>query len=494
MLLFLFALCIFCSKMEKCIFEDHDIQKALEMEPEEPIDYALKYFILRQFKRDYKKAIATILDAQEKNAYCNLVLACMDKESKGVNVRDDVKNHFLNEIAVEIGTQFFTNKYCFREHINIKNFVPAIELRDVITNVWSYDPWVITKFFFYVESRAIDLKDVINEIMFLAKKGEKKAIYLLGNIYLFGIGVEKDLEKALQYHWLAKSKNIVQANVGIARVYIEDENLDTKAAIEYLQEALKEGPNPEAAYCMYLLTEENFANDVEKMKNLKMSAFGGYLPAVQRFSAKLSEKGLFELANTSLTSVVSYHPEFLRYDKMAYDAYLDKNIRKALLIYLFLAEFNLATPIKNAILILENHKKLIENQENIKCDIYKALAKKEPKYNKDIGNCYFNGEGVQKSYLSAFSSYLSSRKVSEEGAYNAAIMYEKGLGVPKNLYEAKRIIKKYLYHDEMYLVRFYTLSRIHLKILIFHHFLSTSFITLFLVVVSTLLFIKTKYN
>ncbi|KAM0680082.1 hypothetical protein GINT2_001774 [Glugoides intestinalis] len=481
--------------MEKCIFDDYDIEKALEMVPEEPVDYVLKYFILCQFKRDYKKAIATVLDAQEKNPYCNLLLACMDKERKGFNVRNDVKNHFLNEITSEVAIQFFNNKYSFWELMNIKNVVPSIEIKDVITNVWTSDPWVITKFLFYIESRAIDLRDVVKEIMFLAKKGNEKATYLLGNIYLFGIGAEKDLEKALQYHWLAKSKKVIEANIGIARVYMEDENLNTENAIEYLEEALKAGSSPEAAYCMYLLTEKNVVDDLDDMKNLKVAAFGGYLPAVQKFSENIGiKKGMFEIANTSLISVISYHPEFLRYDRMAYDAYLGNNLRKALLIYLFLAEFNLSNPIKNAILILERHENLIDNQHNIKYEIYKFLAKKEPRYNKDVGDCYFNGEGVQQSYLSAFSSYLSSRKASEEGAYNAAIMYEQGLGIPKNLYEAKRIITKYLYKDEMYLVRLYALLRINVKILLFNHIVASSVITFLVCFATTLLLIKTKYN
>lgn len=492
-----FTLLVAASKLEKCIFDDFDIEQALELEPTEPIDHALRYFTLKRFRRDEDAATFTLLSSPEDNEYVGMILARSNELGSHVFVSPTSKNTILRQIGERVATQFYTNRYNFRDLVFLERAVPQVEIRDVVKNVWTGDPWIVSKFFFYIETRDIRLEDVVEEVRYLAKKGDKQALCLLGLMHLYGIGVAKDLEKALEYFWSNGVDDMPQSLIGIARVYMDSEFRDDESAIKTLDQALKGAPNAEASYCLYLLLrdkgEHSEANALKSQRSevdaLKSAAYSGYLPAVYHYGVYLSDNGIVESSNTSLSSVVAFHPGIIRLDTLAYNSFLEGNYRKAFLIYLFLCEFRLPSAIKNSIYLIEKYNLFID-QEIVMCDIFRSLAKTEMKYGKQLGDCYFYGNGVKKSLLSAFSSYLSSRKFSEEGAYNAAMMYEYGLGIPQNLYEARRIISKYIYHETSYLVRLYSLIRINAKILVYHHYILSTIFILTGITASVLLFVK----
>lgn len=483
-LLFLLAARL-TSDIEECLFEHRDIDKALEMEIKEPIDYALKYFILRKFKGDNEKAAMLFLTTPEDNIYCNLLIARMPNDEPLIEMPQDIRTKILSEIGFGISNEFFLNKYNFRDPIDIRKHVSQTELRDVIKNIWSCDKIVITKLFYYIETRDIRLEDVVEELKYLAKKGEPQAHYILGIMYLIGISFEKDVEKARAHFMLSKSDSNPLYHLGLARVYMEKEYLDVEKATEHLRQAHAKSKSSEVLYYLHLLTEAP-----DEIEILRTAAFTGYLPAVYKFGAFLLENGMADSAYNSLYSVSSYHPVFMKYERMAYESYLQKDYAKSLMIYLFLSEFNIPVYMKNAVYISQNHPGVIPSQDKIFCNICKDLSKTDLKYNNVIGDCYFNGIGVEKSVENAFSSYLSSMKSSEEGAYKTATMYEYGIGVSKNLHEAKRIIDKYLHSDKTYLVKTYAMIRISIKILLeMHPFIST-LSAVALMALSTLYLIK----
>lgn len=486
MLLALFFVLASASELEKCVFDEFNIERALEMRPVDPIDHALKYFVLRRFKKDTEEALMALLAGPENNALCNIILTRSSEIEALIRLEPSTKSALLQEVGAEIADEFFKNKYRFRDLLVLERGVSPLEIRDVVKNVWAGDQWLVSKFFVYIETRDIKLENVIPELEYLAHRRDKQANYLLGMVYLYGIGVEKDLERALEYFWACGTEDVPQALVGIARVYMEDEFQNEAGARNNLEQALKSGANPEASFCLYLLSGKTDSKDIEL---LKTAAYSGYLPAVYHYGVHLAGKDVLGASNTSLGSVVVFHPEILRLDALAYDCYMKKEYRKAFLIYLFLAEFNLPSAVRNAMFLIDKQA-LIKEQDAVMCEVFKNLAKTDMKYNKNVGDCYFYGNGVKKSLLSAFSSYLSSRKFSEEGAYNTALMYEHGLGIPQNLYEAKRIITKYVYHDSTYLVRVYSLIRINLKILIYYHYIITTFIVLTAITLSSFVFFK----
>lgn len=489
MLRSVFLSLVAASTLERCIFDDFDIERALELEPQAPIDYALRYFLLKRFKMDNDTAVFTLLSAPDHNEYAGLLLACSNELGDHVVVTPDAKNTILRDVGRNVAEQFYENKYNFRDLIPLQRTVPPAELKDVIKNVWTDDMWIVSKFLFYIETRDIRLEDVIEEVKFLASKRDKQAMCLMGMVYLYGIGMKRDLEKALEYFWSCGADDNTQALVGIARVYMESELYNEESAIKHLEQALKAGSNAEASYCLYRIKKANDKNGTGDISFLKVSAYSGYLPAVYEYGVYLSEKGIVNSSNTSLASIVSYHPDLIKLDALAYNCFLKHKYKKAFLIYLFLSEFNISTATENAIFLIEKHS-MFSDQNAVMCNVFKSLAKTEMKYNKHLGDCYLHGHGVKKSLLSAFSSYLSSRKFSEEGAYNTAVMHEYGLGVPQNLYEAKRIISKYVYSESSYLVRVYALARINLKILMYHHYLAAFAVTAVAILISTFFFIR----
>lgn len=473
------------SELEKCVFEDRNIDKALEMEVKTPIDYALKYFILKKFKGENEKAAMTLLTTPGDNIYCNLLIGRMSNDEPLIEVPVETKNKILSEIGMNISNEFFLNKYNFKDPIDIRKHVSPSELADILKNVKSCDKMITMKFFYYIETRDIKLENVVEELKYLAKKGDPQAHYLLGIMYLTGISFERDVEKALAHFNMSKIKEYPLYHFGLARVYMENEYLDIEKAIEHLTMAHAKSKNAEVLYYLHLLTE--FSDEIEM---LKTSAFTGYLPAVYKFGMFLMNNDAAGSAYHSLFSVSSYHPIFMRYERMAYESYLKGDYAKSLMIYLFLSEFNIPIYAKNAVYISQTHPGVIPDQDKIFCTVCKDLSKTDPKYNKIIGDCYLNGIGVEKSSENAFSSYLSSMKASEEGAYQAATMYEYGIGISKNLYEAIRIINKYLYSDRTYLVKIYASVRIYSKILLEMHPLFSVLSAITLVVISSFYLIK----
>lgn len=461
----LFFLLLKASKLQTCIFDKCDIETALKMEIEEPIDYALKYFLFKRFEKDNEKAAYILLNTPEDNIYANLIICRSNEIENYLEIPIRVKNNILANLASNIAKEFFFNKYQFKDLVVLDKTISPLEIKDVLINIWTLNPQIIAKFFIYIETRDLKLENVVNEIEFLAKNGEKQANCLLGTMYSRGIGVPKNLDKALEHLWYSGVEDSPVSYVALARAYMEDEILNIPLALQYIHSALKTGANPEASYCQYIISLRNNEKDLDA---LKAAAYAGYLPAVYEFGLYLSENDAIESGNYSINSILPYHPEIIRFGDMAYEAYLMGNYKKAFMIYLFLFEFNLPVVTKNFIYLLGKFKS-IPQQDIISCDIFMSLAKTDPRYNKDVGDCYFGGLGVKQSYSSAFSSYLSSRKFSEEGAYNTAFMYEYGIGVTRNLYEARRIIEKYIVNEATYLVKVYSLIKINIKILMYHH-------------------------
>lgn len=77
-------------------------------------------------------------------------------------------------------------------------------------------------------------------------------------------------------------------------------------------------------------------------------------------------------------------------------------------------------------------------------------------YLNKIGDCYFYGNGISQSYQSAAAYYmLSASKLEAEGLVNISYMYEKGLGVEKDIFKAYKYLKKLSVDDKTYLLVYY---------------------------------------
>lgn len=485
--MFVFAglvLLLVASKLQDCLLENCEISKALELDVVEPIDYALKYFLYKRFCGDLKAATLLVLGAPRDNPYATLIVGRSTSHDNMFQLTLTVRNTLLRGVSEDIANKFFENKFNFRELSQLSNLTREEEIRDVMVNVWSMDSVILAKLYYFIESRTIPLGNVIPELKYVAERGEKYAHILLGYAYLYGIGVEKDLDKALEHFWSGRSDRNPSALTGIGRVMMDEECRDDESSINAFKLALTEGNDAEANFCLFLLIDKNNTTEFDQHGYLRNAAYAGYLPAVHQFALHYADQKFYEASNHSLMSVTQFHPTFLELDSKAVKAYLSKNYKKALMIYLFLAEFNLQTALKNAVYILENHD-CIDNRDMILFSIYDSLAQSQAEYHRHLGDCYYYGKGVEQSYTQAVSSYLASRKLSSESAYNLAYMYENGLGVPRNLYQALHTLDRYLNKERTYLVRFYALARIYIKIALCVHYIATTVLAIVLISIST---------
>lgn len=466
MIFLLHFILAFCSEMNKELFDNGNIEKALEMDIKEPIDYALKYFLIKQFKQNTEEAIFTALSAPEDNEFILMLTARSNPQNGKLYLPQNVRISLLKEIAERVSNSFYENKYNFRELVSIQSTETKIDSMDVLKNLKGRDSIIIAKFFYYIDSRVYLLKNVINELKYLASKKDKMAYCFLGQAYLTGTGVEKDLDMAFEYFWAGQDGNRAASLLGIGKILMEPEYKNIPGAISAFKLANSATHDAEIDFRLHILTEND--KNYEESELLKKAAISGYLPAVQKYTNFYLDQGLNDSAEYSLMSITQYAPFFIKYDEMAFEAYIQKNYKKSCLLYLFLSEFNLKVPIDNCVYLMENHK-IFSNQDTLLFDMYKVLSLTNPVYNKKLGDCYFYGNGVEKSLESAFHSYLASKQYSTAGAYCTAYMYEQGIGVAKNLFEAKRIITKNMDRESLYLVKFYSLLRINFKIAISHH-------------------------
>lgn len=462
---FLYLFLVLSSPLEKELFDNGSIENALLMDITEPIDYAIKYFLLKQFRQNVEEANFTALSAPEENEIVLLLAARANSQNGKLFLPQHIRVKLLQEIGRKVADAFFENKYQFREMISLQSMDNRLDALDVLKNVRCLDNLVIAKFFFYIETRVYLLKNVIEELKFLADKKNKNAYCFLGQAYLTGTGVEKDIDKAFEYFWAGQDDNRSASFLGIGKILMLEDYKHNEGAINAFKLAKGELQDAEAEYCLHVLTEDTAVSNIENAACLKRAAIAGYLPAVQRYTDHYLEQGQIDSAVFSLMSITQYSPIFIQYDEMAFTAYLEKNYRKACLIYLFLSEFNLPVSITNSVYLMEKHR-FFDIQDTLLYEMYKLLSLTNPVVNKKLGDCYFYGKGVEKSLESAFHSYLASKPFCTDGAYCTAYMYEKGLGVPQNLYEAKRIIQKSLNRESLYLVKFYALLRINLKIIL----------------------------
>lgn len=473
-----YAFCI-NSKLEECLLYKTDIERAKTLPMEEPIDLALRYFILKTLQNDTFKANMLVLGANMDNPYASLIsgrVLCDDEDFK-FNPR--AKNTFLQAVSKDIARQFYECKYKFRDLTLLSNYNYISETRDVASNIWSMDEMVLFKFYWYIESRVYDPSTIIKELRYLAKRKEKYANIILGNFYLYGLGVEKDLDKSIEHFFAGKSEPNAAALTGIARVLMEPEHRDEEGAKEALRLSINLNNDSEANYIMFQLTKDDNSDEFDPHNYLRSSAQSGYLPAVYKYALYYADNQYYEASNNALMSVTQYFPKFIELDAAAVDAYLRGEYGRAAMIYLFLAEFNIPTALKNAIFILEKSPRL-PNADGLLFSIYKNLAKTQKEYCLNLGDCYYYGKGTGQSFNEAFACYLVSKRVSDESAYNIAYMYENAISVPRNLYHALKTIQKYVTSDSAYLVYYYSLIRISSKILIYNHsYIFTGIVVMF---------------
>ncbi|XP_078445074.1 HCP-like superfamily protein isoform X4 [Wolffia australiana] len=291
-----------------------------------------------------------------------------------------------------------------------------------------------------------------------AESGEPESMELLGEIYARGAGVEKNYTKAYEWLKLSAQKGHYSAYNGLGYMYFKGYGVKrnyTKAKELFMKAAEKKVSggyyNLGVLYLKGIGVERNVTRACEYLLAAATSAQPKALYQVAKmFQRDIGFKKNILLA-TVLYKIVAERGPWSSLSRWAMESYVNPDVRKALMLYLRMAELGYEVGQSNAAWILDR------DGENIVCIGESGLCKDEERHLRAhslwwkaseegnehaallIGDAYFYGRGMEKDYVLAAEAYTHAKQQrNAQAMFNLGYMYEHGLGLPFDLHLAKR--------------------------------------------------------
>lgn len=255
--------------------------------------------------------------------------------------------------------------------------------------------------------------------------GNKMASVYLGYLYLNGLGTDKDVNKAIEYFDKAISNNEIEGYSGLARVYLENKDLENAPSLCYnnAKKAYDE-KSPMGTFLMAYLTET------------------GYGTQTNIVGAKELYKKLADSNFNNLKAYDSYpyceaaiRLGLLYTQSTATDEEKEKSIEyftKAASMNNAKAYYYVGASYQSGINVEKNSEQAVNNYTKA------ADMKYAPALNQ-LGYMYFNGYGVDENVKKAISYFkLAAAQNYAPAQVNLGYIYENGYGEEKDLKLAKQ--------------------------------------------------------
>lgn len=379
-------------------------------------------------------------------------------------VREPVKIcDILYEIGEKVDESFVSNKFQFFPKLTfpeLETYIVKLKSLDhLVDSAFNEDKGSIETLYDLFEKGFIREKVFAGFLESFFKKGVARSASLLGEMYMYGHGVDKSYEKAMKCFYSGIQKNEAASYNGLGKILIKDEYKNLDLSRQYLLKAASKGLPP-ANFNLYLLYEEMFLGSQVGKIYLMAAVEKGYLPALFRYGKALYTQKKFEAAIPYFLSITEFSEPAIKIQKDSEEMFLKKEYGKALALCLLGAEMGLNVCIRNTFYLLKHYKGLVASRDQI---FFKLLQKYVymgiNTHLVDLGDCYFYGKGVKRSYSDAFSYYLSaSLHGSGRGFYSLSYMYQHGLGCKRDPLMALRYMVMALDSDpNAYLVVLYTI-------------------------------------
>ena len=320
--------------------------------------------------------------------------------------------------------------------------------------------------FIYDQGQGVP-KDYLEAIKWYQKaadQGEKYAQYNLGNMYADGKGTSKDYKKAFEWYEKSAEQNVPQAQVSVGWYYmngfgnLSESEMDYKKAIDWNQKGANNG-DPEGFNNLGWLYENGFGVDKDLAKaselyktavtqGIKNDVAAGRIDEAKSRLSKVNALIKANAAQEQQDETIDAEAQI----KLANDFYSKKNYKEAIVWYRKAADQgNIAGEYNLGI--------LYEKGLGLKTDLSQAIhwyQKAANQNDKDAVTHLTNaqiklaGQLYQaKNYKEAVSLY---RRLAEQGnsvgQYNLGILYEKGLGVSRDIDQAKAWFQKAAYQGD----------------------------------------------
>jgi TPR repeat protein len=275
----------------------------------------------------------------------------------------------------------------------------------------------------------IDVKSNFQEAMSWYQvandNGNKMASVYLGYLYMNGLGTEKDLTKAMECFDKAISNNEIEGYSGLARVYLENKDLENAPTLCYnnAKKAYDE-KSPMGTFLMAYLSETGYGTQTnlvgakELYKKLADSNFNNlniyesypYCEAAIRLG----------ILYTQPTATDEEKEKSIEYFTKA----ASKNYAKAY--------YYVGASYQSGINVEKNSEQAVNNYTKA------ADMKYAPALNQ-LGYMYFNGYGVDENVKKAISYFkLAAAQNYAPAQVNLGYIYENGYGEEKDLKLAKQ--------------------------------------------------------
>ncbi|KAH9411947.1 hypothetical protein HK407_02g03930 [Ordospora pajunii] len=459
-----------CGSLRKALLEDGDVQSAIDAceTRQEPLDHFYAYFVKKVFMGKGDEALAAYVLSNGDEAR-SMVLGSVAINSGSSDKDLKLAADLLWRESSRVSMKYLRNPHEFaamdRFESLDKKFLPPRAVSNIITMVYSGDEASGRLFLSLLDRKQLLLKDHTQTVVYLAQKGHGRALGYLGEMHYYGIGVEKSLEKAMYFYSKAKEINDAIGMCGVGKVLLSSEYMDRKNARHALARTARFSRFGEIEYLLYLLNSNRLLLNAEiHMENALRQ---GYLPAIHMDGMGYYLQGEYANACARYQAVLEYSDLAVELKSMAQNDFAAGRYRQSVIGLLMCAELGSMSCMQNAVYVLERHW-LFEKQHEILLWLYMQLLQRgDHEVVNRIGDAYFYGRGVARSYRDALAYYMSAALMnSAEGHYNVGYMYEHGYGVEKSLMSALRHIMRIQSTDEVYLLLFYTYIRLGMKFVI----------------------------
>lgn len=248
-----------------------------------------------------------------------------------------------------------------------------------------------------------------------AERGNPVGQSGLGLMYLYGKGVERDPAKALQFFSLAADQGWVDGQLQLGNMYFSGTGVrrDYKLANKYFNLASQSGH----VLAFYNLAQMH-ATGTGMMRNC---------PAAVDLLKNVAERGKW--SNRLM---------------IAHQDYREGRTNEALVNYLLLSEMGYEVAQSNAAFILDKLEASIFDEEGSLVRALslwaRAAAQGYSTAQVKLGDAHYYGRGTKVDYEAAAGYYRSAseQQHNAQAMFNLGYMHERGLGLAKDRYLAKR--------------------------------------------------------
>lgn len=255
--------------------------------------------------------------------------------------------------------------------------------------------------------------------------GNSMSSVYLGYLYMNGLGTDKDLDKAKEYFDKAISDNEIEGYSGLARLYLENKDLENASTLCY-NNAKKayDKKSPMGAFLMGYLTETGYG-----IQSNLSSAKEIYKKLADKNFNNISDYEFYPYCEAAIRLGILYTQPTASDEEKAqsleyFTKAASKNYAKA---YYFVG-----ASYQSGINVDKNSEQAVNNYTKA------ADMKYAPALNQ-LGYMYFNGYGVDENVQKAVSYFkLAAAQNYAPAQVNLGYIYENGYGEDKDLKLAKQ--------------------------------------------------------